>query len=481
MLIELGYLHNPKAPPSDAAVAAVLRAVERCRAEGRPVAELRLSFDWCQYRQTFREPVVDRRSVAASEAPAVQELAVDLRQADAETLGALAEATLRRLAGEPVPPPDRLYLEELGPLRASIIWRFNTLYWREIDHWERTFQRGFEAALPGGRSDASNPAQVEEAVEQFFESLRVLEKRGTLPPELFVLEIGAGTGERAGLWLDRFRDLAESHGKDYYGRVRFLLSDYSMPMLDRAHGNVLHHLDKVSFITLDALDPLKTLAFLRYKVLFVHLSNVYDNLPTDEVAMREGRLYLVEGRAYVAREAARAVATSHGVEPDGLGRQIELLLRIGPDAFPDSQVGVRFWREVWRLVRLEERYVPLHELGEAALGPGVDPEVLAECLAGAPGEVRCHLSNGALQSFVRTLPLLHPKGTLQVQDLFVTELADYRRGFRGPGKLDGSIVNWVNGALLRAAADRLGHRVEYAPFRYRPGSAITILTTSMKD
>jgi hypothetical protein len=362
-----------------------------------------------------------------------------------------------------------------------VIWRFNALYWREIEAWERTFQRGFEAALPGGKSDASNPAQVEETVLQLFEGLEALEKRGVLPAEVFVLEIGAGTGERAGLWLDRFRDLAESHGKDYYGRVRFLLSDYSMPMLDRAHGNVLHHADKVSFIALDAVDPLKTLSFLRYKILFVHLSNLYDNLPTDEVARRDGRLYLVEGRAYVAGEAAAEVAARHGVEPESLPRQIELLLRVGPAAFPEPEVGVRFWRELWRLVRLEERYVPFAGLGDATVVPGLDGDVFLDCLSGAAGDLRCHLSNGALRSFVRTLPLLHPKGTLQVQDLFVADLDEYGRGFRGPGKLDGSIVNWVNAPLLRAAADRLGYRVDVAPFRYRPGSAITILTTSMKD
>ena len=31
-------------------------------------------------------------------------------------------------------------------------------------------------------------------------------------------------------------------------------------------------------------------------------------------------------------------------------------------------------------------------------------------------------------------------------------------GFHGPGKLDGSIVNWVNGALLREVAERAGYR-----------------------
>jgi hypothetical protein len=426
--------------------------------------------------------VAERRVVGtAGPEPEAWELAVDLRQASADALPALTRRALARLP-EPSPADaDRLYLEGWAALRDSVIWRFNQLYWREIERWETVFQRSFQAALPGGQSDASNPAQVDEAVEALFEVLRGLDKRGALPAELFVLEIGAGTGERAGLWLDRFRDLADSHGRDYYTRVRFLLSDYSMPMLDRAHGNVLDHQDKVSFIALDALDPLKTLAFLRYKVFAIHLSNVYDNLPGDEVVKRDGRLYLVEGRAYVGREPAHDLLARHRLDPALLLRQLELLLRIGPDAFPDPVAGVHFWRDFWRLVRLEERYVPLDDPAALLAVPEVDPADLARSLAEWPGDLRCHVSNGALRSLVRTLPLLHPKGSLQVQDLFVPDLGGYARGFRGPGKLDGSIVNWVNGAFLRAAAERLGYRVGYEPFRYRQGSAISIMTTAMKE
>ena len=47
---------------------------------------------------------------------------------------------------------------------------------------------------------------------------------------------------------------------------------------------------------------------------------------------------------------------------------------------------------------------------------------------------------------------------------------DYRKGFKGPGKLDGSLVAWVNGALLRAVGARAGYDVHFAPFPYRPGT-----------
>ena len=87
-----------------------------------------------------------------------------------------------------------------------------------------------------------------------------------------------------------------------------------------------------------------------------------------------------------------------------------------------------------------------------------------------------HVSNGALGSFTGTLPLLHPFGRIQCHDLFVTAGQQYRTGFYGPGKYDGSVVNWVNGPLLQLVASRRGFGVEFTQFRQRPGSNITTLT-----
>ena len=70
----------------------------------------------------------------------------------------------------------------------------------------------------------------------------------------------------------------------------------------------------------------------------------------------------------------------------------------------------------------------------------------------------------------------------QVQDLFVTELEQYRGTFRGPGKMDGSIVNWLNGPLFRAVGDHLGYADHFEPFRrYREKSNTVVLTTTQKD
>src|SRR5688572_28558890 len=98
--------------------------------------------------------------------------------------------------------------------------------------------------------------------------LKDMDTLGQLPPELFVIEIGVGAGKRAALWLDRFQLLDRERGTQYYPRLRFLLADYSMTTLNRAMENLHSHRELASFLSVDALDPIKSLSFLRYKVLY---------------------------------------------------------------------------------------------------------------------------------------------------------------------------------------------------------------------
>jgi hypothetical protein len=375
----------------------------------------------------------------------------------------------------------RHYLEAWVPVRDSVIWRFNRLFWQRVGDWETASGRTFEQALPSGQSDANQPEAIADAVADFWTLLRDLDKRGQPPAEIFVVEIGVGSGTRAARWLDRFKALDEERGTGYYPRLRFLLGDYSMPTLDRAMAAVAHHRGQVSVIGMDALDPLRTLSFLRYKVLSIHLTNVYDNLVHDELVRRDGRLHLIESRAYLSEPDAERIATAAGTPVAELPRTVERLLESGPDLFPDRARGVAFWRDVWMALKLEERLVALDDVAEVPLPPGLDQSHLEDLLGEAPDDVRFHLSRGAAESFVNTVPLLHPRGYLHVQDIFVTAMAEYRHGFRGPGKLDGSVVTWVNGELLRAVAARAGYDVHFAPFRYRPGSRTSIMYTTPRD
>jgi hypothetical protein len=452
-------------------------------------AALRIHLDWLQYKTSFRDPVMVRRAVDQHEHPLpLSEISIDLRQLDPPTLSdrlktavkALQNGNARALS-DPQSAGGPFYLDVFRPWRDSVIWDFNRLFWRRLAEWEAYAHRGFEAALPSGGSDANHPQAVSDSVADFWTLLRDLQSRGQLPAEVYAMEIGVGSGARARLWLDQFKALDGECGTGYYSRLRFLLGDYSPATLDKALEAVGPHAPICSVIPIDATNPFKTLSFLRFKIMFIHLTNVYDNLSFDEVARRDGRLYLVEVRPYIARDAAASLATEFGLHVEQLVEVMKRLFDSGPEVLGDMDRGMAFWTRYWGALRLEERLRALDEGEDGHIPKGVSRSALDDLLAESPGDVRFHLSRGAAESFVNTAPLLHPRGYLQVQDIFVTAIKDYSKGFRGPGKLDGSFVTWVNGAFLRAVGARAGYDVHFAPFKYRKGSKTQILYTTPRD
>src|SRR5215467_2122476 len=482
MILQLNHLQRKSAASSTQEVVDTLYGLlEEGQIEQEQFARLRVHLDWIQYRQNFRECVMATKLGKDPRGkPGPLEVHIDLRQV---TPGGLRGEMLRTMGGSDMHASgcDCAYLEDFRSFRESVAWGFNRLYWHRLTDWEAFTGRGYEQALPGGKSDANHPAAVADCVADFWTLLRDLESRKQLPEEIFVLEMGVGMGKRCGLWMDRFRALDEERQTKYYPRLRFLLGDYSLATLERSRPAVKNHLDLCSFVVLDALNPMKNLAFLRHKILHIHLTNVYDNLPDEEFARRDGRLYGVQVRAYVPASEVRRISEEFQIAATEVPRTVQRLLEGGPDYLTDRQRGVAFWQEIWRAMRLEERLVSLEELPDVALPSGLHQEQLEEALEKAPSDVRFHLSSGALESFQNTVPLLHPRGFLQVQDIFVTNFNEYRLGFHGPGKLDGSIVNWVNGALLREVGERAGYDVHFAPFHYREGSRTSILYTTQRE
>ena len=508
-------LRGPGAVDIPAALGPVFGALSATEVD---LARLRVVCDWIQYRANFTEPVACR-PVLAEPVPAEPglaervlaepgpggrtgehgradalspgrqdglEIAIDLRRSgEADVATRLKEALA-------VPPgathPGWVVLEPWVPGSESCIWRFNTLYWQALSRWEQSTGREYEQALPGGQSDARNTAAAAEMIGELFAVWDGLDARHALPPELYIVELGVGNGSQARTWLDTFAELDRRHGREYYRRLHYLMGDYSAHVLDRARQAVAHHGDRVNGLVLDATRPLLTLGFLRGKAFCVYISNVYDNLPTDELATIGGRPYLVEVRAYLSDEDAGQISARHRLSRGGLGVRAERLLRLGPDLLAEAEhetfagagQAVAFWRDVWAALRLQERYVPLEGLDAYQVSPSLTGEILRPLL-GSSGDIRMHASNGALASFEGTLPLLHPFGRLLCHDLFLTDPAQYHAGFYGPGKYDGSVVNWVNGPLLQLTGNRRGFDVQIAPFAARPGSNVKTLTAQVRD
>jgi hypothetical protein len=483
---------------SAGAQAAVRPIVEALCGSDANLAAVRVVCDWIQYKANFREIAMVRPVLAADDsalgataastvtgaAAEACELAVDLRRCAQPETDVAAEVTAAILDTN----PDRVWLEPWAPSSASCLWRFNALFWQALVDWEKATGREYEQTLPGGESDARNAGAAAETILDLFKIWDELASRRALPEQLYVLELGVGNGGQARTWLDQFVELDRRHGRDYYRRLHYLMGDYSAHVLDRARAEVGHHGDHVSGLVLDATRLSGTIGFLAGKAFLVYISNVYDNLPSDEVATIRGRVYLVQARSFVPGAAADEIAARFGLRRSELAQLTQRLLRIGPELlaesvpekFPDTGQAVLFWQAVWAALRQAERYVPLQGLDTYPIAPGLTGEILRSLLA-AEGDIRMHVSNGALASFADTLPLLHPFGRVVCHDLFTTSAGEYRSGFYGPGKYDGSVVNWVNGPLLQQLASRRGYDVRFSPFKQRPGSHVKTLTAAVRD
>jgi hypothetical protein len=477
-------------PPADlgASVVPVVTALSESTAD---LSTVRVVCDWVQYRDNFRDVVEIRpilRSAPSEVVPAPNgalggdmEVAVDVRRAPGMPLSEVTTSLLRNEA-------DRVFLEDWTAGTDSCIWRFNSLYWSSLDLWEKATGRGYEQALPGGESDARNRAAAADLIGGLMAVWDRLDRANALPEELYVVELGVGNGNQAKVFLDGFREIDRRHGKGYYERLHYLMCDYSAHVLDLARETVAEHTERVSSFALDATKPRTALGFLRDKVFLVYVSNVYDNLPTDEVAQLGGRTYRVQTRAYLRGEQAAELAESVSASVEQLPGLVDKLLRLAPgllvDAcpahFPDVDTAVRFWQSTWSALRLEERYVPLDGLDTYRIADALTGEALRPLLESG-ADVRMHVNNGAVASFDDTLALLHPYGKLVCHDLFVTDIQGYHTTFRGPGKYEGSVVNWVNWPLLAHVGRRRGFDVHHEPFRHRGGGNIVTMTAQVRD
>ena len=365
MFIELrasdDRLRGPKAVDAAPIITAALKAATDSSLD---LTRLRVVCDFIQYRQNFRDPVSLRRvepwDIDSGVGDETYEIAIDLRRAKPDTISAAIQAALAQDDA-----CGRVALEDWGPGSRSLIWGFNSLYWKALSLWEQATGKGYESALPGGESDARNVEAARELILKLFTLWDNLAARRALPEELYVLELGVGNGNQARVFLDELRrlDREQGHG-DYYRRLHYLMGDYSPHVLELARKNVAHHAEHVSSLVLDALRPTETLGFLRYKAFLVYISNVYDNLPTDEVVRIGGHLFQVETRAGLARSDAESLAASVKAKPEELPELVARLLRLGPELL--SEVLPRAFSHTGR-----RGHVLARRLGRAAAGRAV--------------------------------------------------------------------------------------------------------------
>lgn len=474
-----------RAKPED--LSGILPAIaEAAAAVDLDHSRLAAVLDWVQYRKNFRAPVMVRPfgrtpDHLRADGP-LAEIAIDVRRAKDMEYRALVADIVDRLSKALGIVPDVhecIHLEEWVRPSKSVMWSFNRSYWRHLAAWDATFQKDYASALPGGVSDGTNPAFWDDQIASFMRTLDRLEEWSELPDEIHVIELGVGDGQQAKVWLDAFAQACAESGRDYLSRVRYLMADYSPHVLEIARRRVAGYADQVECLELDFRNPMHGLSHLRGKVLFAHTCNLYDNLPTDELMRVGDHAYEPLVRASITPGEAQELAERYGVAEAELVRTVQDVLRHGPESFGELERGVQFWSDVWDAVHLEEIYEEIAAPSAIRVAPSADLH-LDELLDELPEWTRVHASTVAVESFAQTLGLLHHEGALVAQDLFVRQTGQYA-SYRGPGKLEGSIVNWLNGPVFQLVGERSGFRVDVEPFGFREGSNTVVLTARHRD
>ena len=313
-----------------------------------------------------------------------------------EMLRVVAKTMSRVPAEAPeVAEPDRIPLEDFKTFRHSIAWEFNRLYWRRLNDWEQATGKGYEQALPGrriGRAPAGGDRGCRSRI-----SGSCCKKWKQEPTAAGDFHSGDRRGHRDALRpvAGRLRDLDQSPGTNFYPRLRILLGDYRLATLDMSRPAVKEHVDLCSFLVLDASNPLKTLSFLRHKILHVHSTNMYDNLPDEEVSAPRRPPVFRAGPGVHPHGGGRADRGEVRLAAGQVRPTIDRLLEGGSDdsGHPRSRheflagsvegdAPGRAAGASWRICRT------------SPFPAGLDAAKLEDMLQDAPSDIRFHLSSG---------------------------------------------------------------------------------------
>ena len=480
-----------------------------------------IHFHRVHYKHHYHCPIAIHRFHSRDGNPVARvQLRADLRQfGSAAQFRTNLRDTMEKLIRGEGESSGAILLEDFGPGLRSVCWDFNREFWKRLREFERATGKCYDASI-GGSTD-HNLAYARASARALFDKVRDHELGDQ---QLYILEIGVASTNRARSFLNEYRRICELTGADYHRNTTYVLADFSDTLLAGAAAELSGEHPLVEAVKIDAGNPVAALAPYRGCVIHAHLCNVYDNLPSDHLLWFDGSWHRIDVRLYLPRPELDKIIAKHGFEQADRATIENKLASLGwpheapsPCPLPQGWRGVfgsgesakqdgadagsgrgecgddqtvagfldwsrarlgelgrqadayiHFWMDLFAALRLEERYVAVEgveELLPTGLA-GIDQpgEILKRHLGGS-GDMRVHLNQAALNGFAQLLPILHPHGTLEIVDLFVQRLEEYNQAFKGPAKYDGSTVNWLNGPLFRAVAEHLGCTVRFQPFR----------------
>src|SRR4029434_9999231 len=164
MILHINHVQPGRSESTSGVVSTLLSLLEAGDIDPNTLGHLNVHIDWVQYKSNFREPVSIRRVVRDDELLPLADIAVDLRQMQPETIRKALSEALNGAGPDALESPRRTYIESFTPMRDSIIWTFNAVFWKYLPIWEQFSGKGYEKALPGGHADVLQASAISDCV-----------------------------------------------------------------------------------------------------------------------------------------------------------------------------------------------------------------------------------------------------------------------------------------------------------------------------
>jgi len=334
---------------------------------------------------------------------------------------------------------NRVVIQDFRPLPDSLEWKVGQHYYQERGNKGFITDASPIPFLVNNDGDLSS-----KAADLVLASLKASEHEGKLEERIFVLELGIGVGLFARFFLDRFRDLCVSAGKDYYERLCYVAADRSEKMLVDAcrHGVFANHPGRYLLRVVDANEPLTSLiedlelvGSRGRPIRAVFLNYILDCLPATVLEINEQNVRQLCIRSYLARGVELNEYTHLGLDE---------IIRLANENDPGSYSELT---PLYGLLASEYDYIE------------VDPDSLPfadVAIELARGRVRYFLHNyGAVQCLARLHALLRDDGFILINDYGHTKMEDAQESFE-PQRFSGTSAIGLNFFMIPECLRRLG-------------------------
>jgi tetratricopeptide (TPR) repeat protein len=317
-------------------------------------------------------------------------------------------------------------LEDFRPLAASLEWRLAAVHWRQA------------GTLPFAENEVpflvNNSGRLSDAAARLLLT-SCLEASPPTDGPIVVLELGAGSGLFALLFLNSFRTLCAEGGHDFYDRLRYLITDASPATVVQwqERGLFAEHARHVIGLVADARAPNLP---LEGPVRAVFCNYVLDVLPIAMIRRApNGGVEQLCVRTHLVQDPVAA-------PPDGDAPRTLAEMKALVDAGDERSLA-----KLLPVMTFFEYEVAFRPDGLDAL-PGA-----AEAIAASPDESRVRLNVGALDCLTWSAEHLAPDGFLLVNDYgpVTPDEAPKFAALQRFGKTIGSGLNfsWLEGELAR--------------------------------